>query len=298
MERVARRPATSRCCPSIRLPRESQSLIASRTAPGSTHWSGHPDRRHPSRDPLGRGGERSGGGMHHELVEHRPDRPGAAVRHLPSGRSCGVGATCRDRRPVHENPDRRRSGRSQRNSGRARPPIRRAGQRPRQSDRLGSGVIACTRSAVDTDPAGEPTGRARCARRPRRRRGRATPPWRGGIVGSRDLRRSTRSAVATRAAADGTISPPLVLSGEFGVNDAGSVTLAVNANGAAVLGAQVNSHVNVTTRPDQTGNWEPFTPLFTDATASTSHPLGGWRIARRYEPRPVLAAGRRPPLMT
>ncbi|ONI92924.1 hypothetical protein ALI22I_01220, partial [Saccharothrix sp. ALI-22-I] len=107
------------------------------------------------------------------------------------------------------------------------------------------------------------------------------------------VRRSVR--VVTRTAA-GVISQQTALTEESGSADAMVACLAVNASGAAVLGADVNAQANVTTCPDQTGNWKPFTPLFTNATASSSWPHsvavspGGTSYVLYWRKGPVFAA--------
>jgi hypothetical protein len=52
--------------------------------------------------------------------------------------------------------------------------------------------------------------------------------------------------------------------------DAGGVRLAVNYLGAAVLGAYIGGHANVTTRENAAAPWQSFTALFNSSTAASS----------------------------
>ena len=70
--------------------------------------------------------------------------------------------------------------------------------------------------------------------------------------------------------AGGTTPAAAALTPENGTNASG-VCLDVNYVGAAVLGAQVSSQANVTTRDSNSAAWQPLTALFTSSTASTSY---------------------------
>lgn len=77
--------------------------------------------------------------------------------------------------------------------------------------------------------------------------------------------------VRTRAASNGVLSSPVILTNESGGVSAGSPRLAVNAAGRAVTGFQIEAQLSVTTRAAASGAFEALHPVFTGATASSSN---------------------------
>jgi hypothetical protein len=116
--------------------------------------------------------------------------------------------------------------------------------------------------------------------------------------------KKTSIRVQTRKASNGVLAPSVALTKEDGQTDSNAMRLDVNASGVAVLGTQINAQANVTTR-DQNGTWQPFTPLFTDATAASSSfqavgisPSGLsyallWRQGPQVSSNDVICAARR-----